>query len=111
MMPTGQGSEAEVVMAERFEVALSTQAGRPATAIDVTTGFVSINGIVPVTDRLGDEAAELEVQQAIESGQTISCRKGCAACCRMLVPLSAPEAFALRKYVEQLPEDRRTLLL
>ena len=29
----------------------------------------------------------------------------------MLVPLSAPEAFALREYVEQLPEDRRTHVL
>jgi Fe-S-cluster containining protein len=29
----------------------------------------------------------------------------------MLVPLSAPEAFALRDYVEQLPTDRRDLLL
>ena len=29
----------------------------------------------------------------------------------MLVPLSPPEAFALREYVEQLPTDRRTHLL
>jgi hypothetical protein len=29
----------------------------------------------------------------------------------MLVPLSPPEAFALREYVGQLPTDRRTLLL
>lgn len=98
-------------MMERFEVALNTPAGRLTTAIDVPTGFIPITAIVPVTRRLGEEAAELEVQQAIEAGRTISCRKGCAACCRMLVPLSAPEAFALREYVEQLPPDRRTLLL
>jgi Fe-S-cluster containining protein len=29
----------------------------------------------------------------------------------MLVPLSAPEAFALREYIEQLPTDRQTHLL
>ena len=97
-------------MMERFEVALNTPAGRLTTAIDVPTGFIPINAIVPVTRRLGEVAAELEVQQAIEAGRTISCRKGCAACCRMLVPLSAPEAFALREYVEQLPIDRRTHL-
>jgi Fe-S-cluster containining protein len=96
---------------ERFEVALNTPAGRLTTAIDVPTGFIPITAIVPVTRRLGEEAAELEVQQAVEAGRTISCRKGCAACCRMLVPLSAPEAFALSEYVEQLPPDRRTLLL
>ena len=98
-------------MVERFEVALNTPAGRLTTAIDVPTGFIPITAIVPVSRRLGDEAAQLEVQRAIEAGQTISCRMGCAACCRMLVPLSAPEAFALREYVEQLPTDRRTQLL
>jgi Fe-S-cluster containining protein len=100
-----------VVTIERFEVALNTPAGRLTTAIDVPTGFIPITAIVPVTRRLGEEAAHLEVQQAISTGQTISCRIGCAACCRMLVPLSAPEAFALRDYVEQLPANRRTHLL
>ena len=94
-------------MVERFEVALNTPAGRLTTAIDVPTGFIPITSIVPLTRRLGDEAAELEVQQVIAAGQAISCRKGCAACCRMLVPLSAPEAFALREYVEQLPTEQR----
>jgi Fe-S-cluster containining protein len=98
-------------MVERFEVALNTPAGRLTTAIDVPTGFIPITSIVPVTRRLGDEAAQLEVQQAVEEGRSLSCRKGCAACCRMLVPLSPPEAFALREYVEQLPADRRSLLL
>ncbi|NWF71569.1 MAG: YkgJ family cysteine cluster protein [Nitrospirae bacterium] len=99
------------MMTERFEVALNMPAGRLTTVIDVPTGFIPINAIVPVTRRLGEEAAELEVQHAIEAGLAISCRKGCAACCRMLVPLSVPEAFALRECVEQLPADRRTLLL
>ena len=98
-------------MVERFEVALNTPAGRLTTAIDVPTGFIPITAIVPLTRRLGEEAAELEVQQAIAAGQTISCRMGCAACCRMLVPLSAPEAFALQEYVEQLPTYQRTHLL
>lgn len=98
-------------MVERFEVALNTPAGRLTTAIDVPTGFIPIASIIPLTRRLGEEAAQLEVQRATETGQTISCRIGCAACCRMLVPLSAPEAFALRDYVRQLPVDRQTLLL
>jgi Fe-S-cluster containining protein len=98
-------------MVERFEVALNTPAGRLTTAIDVPTGFIPITSIVPLTRRLGDEAAQLETEQATAAGKTISCRKGCAACCRMLVPVSAPEAFALREYVEQLPTDRRAMLL
>lgn len=98
-------------MVERFEVALNTPVGRLTTAIDVPTGFIPITAIVPVTRRLGEEAAQLEIQHATEAGRAVSCRIGCAACCRMLVPLSVPEAFALRDYVGQLPTDRRTLLL
>lgn len=96
---------------ERFEIALNTPAGRLTTTLDVPTGFVPITAIVPVTRRLGEEVAGLEEHLARERGQNISCRMGCAACCRMLVPLSPPEAIALRDYVDQLPSDRREKLL
>jgi Fe-S-cluster containining protein len=95
---------------ERFEIALNTPAGRLTTALDVPTGFVPITAIVPVTRRLGEEAMQLEEQHARERGRSISCQMGCAACCRMMVPLSPPEAFALRDYVEQLPADQRDRL-
>jgi len=97
-------------MVERFEIALNTPAGRLTTIVDVPTGFVPITAIVPLTRRLGEEAARLEEQRTRETGHTVSCRMGCAACCRMLVPLSPPEAFALREYVDQLPSERRALL-
>lgn len=92
---------------ERFEIALNTPAGRLTTTLDVPTGFVPITAIVPVARRLGEEAVQLEERHAKETGQAISCRMGCAACCRMMVPVSPPEAFSLRDYVEQLPADQR----
>jgi Fe-S-cluster containining protein len=97
--------------AERFDVALNTPAGRLNTVLDVPTGFVPITSIIPLTRRLGEEMLKLEEHQSREAGQTISCRMGCAACCRMLVPLSPPEAFALSAYVEQLPQDRQAALM
>lgn len=96
---------------ERFDIALNTPAGRLTTALDVPTGFVPITAIVPVTRRLGEEAMQLEEHRAKEQGLSISCRMGCAACCRMMVPLSPPEAFSLRDYVEQLPTDRRAHIM
>ncbi len=92
---------------ERFEIALNTPAGRLTTALDVPTGFVPITAIVPVARRLGEEAMQLEERLAKDTGRTISCRMGCAACCRMMVPVSPPEAFALSLYMEQLPDERR----
>jgi Fe-S-cluster containining protein len=93
---------------ERFDIAVNTPAGRLNTALDVPTGFVPITSIVPLTRRLGEEMLKLEEHQIRASGHSVSCRMGCAACCRMLVPLSPPEAFSLLEYIEQLPTERRS---
>jgi Fe-S-cluster containining protein len=101
----------EAPSAERFDIALNTPAGRLNTVIDVPTGFIPITSIVSLTRRLGEEMLKLEEHQSRDAGQSISCRMGCAACCRMLVPLSPPEAFALREYIEQLPQNRQASIV
>jgi len=89
---------------ERFEIALNTPAGQITSAVDVPIGFVPVSAIVPLMRRLGEEAQALEVMRSLDSGRSTSCHKGCAACCRMLVPLSAPEALTLRDWVRSRPE-------
>lgn len=92
---------------ERFEISLNTPAGRLTTAVDVPTAFVPVTAIVPLIRRLGEEAHALEEMRSAEIGNVRSCQKGCAACCRMLVPLSPPEAFALGEFVRALPTDKQ----
>lgn len=46
--------------------------------------------------------------RAVQNGLSISCKKGCGACCRQLVPISYPEARYLADLVENLPEPRRS---
>lgn len=92
---------------EHFEIALNTSAGHITTGVDVPTGFVPVTAIVPLMRRLGEEAQALEVARSVDAGKPPSCHKGCAACCRMLVPLSAPEAFALREWVRSRPIDQQ----
>ena len=94
-------------MQERFEIALNTPAGQITSAVDVPTGNVSVSAVVPLMRRLGEEAQALEVVRSLESGKAVSCHKGCAACCRMLVPLSGPEAFALRDWIRSRPTDQQ----
>lgn len=93
---------------ERFEIALHTTAGQVTAAVDVPTGFVPVSAIVPLMHRLGGEAQAIELARLGEQGKAPSCQKGCAACCRMLVPLSAPEAFALRDWIRSCPIDQQT---
>ena len=47
------------------------------------------------------------VVESAETGQEISCRKGCGACCRQLVPISRTEGEALLALVEAMPKERR----
>ena len=96
---------------EGFDLCLKTPAGEVTAHVEVPAGFVPITAIVPLMQRLGEQAMALEEREATEIGKTISCRMGCAACCRMLVPVSAPEAFVLRDMLAGLAADRRETLL
>ncbi|MCC2640417.1 MAG: hypothetical protein K0S45_830 [Nitrospira sp.] len=60
---------------------------------------------------LGEEIQGMEQRRLAEVGQTVSCHKGCAACCRMLVPVSAPEAFALADAIDRLEQNDRKEIL
>jgi Fe-S-cluster containining protein len=101
----------DAARSERFHISLKTPAGELSTDVDVPANFVPITAIVPLTRRLGEEATALEQAQSQDAGQHVSCQKGCAACCRMLVPISPPEAFALKAMVDALPDGRRKVLL
>jgi Fe-S-cluster containining protein len=96
---------------EHFDISLQTPSGEITTAVGVPTSFVPITAILPLMRGLGEEAQALEQRRLLEAGQTVSCRKGCAACCRMLVPISAPEAFALANVIERSEPSERTILL
>jgi Fe-S-cluster containining protein len=50
------------------------------------------------------------VVEAAERGKAISCRKGCGACCRQLVPVSRTEGERLLQLVEAMPDERRETL-
>ena len=101
-MPAGQGQTLE-----RLHISVNTPAGVVKMPVEVPSGFVPITSIVPVMRQVGEEALALERARALEAGETVSCRMGCAACCRPLVPLSPPEAFALRDTVRALPALER----
>ncbi len=102
---------ANQTLIEHFEISLQTPSGEVSTAVGVPTSFVPVTAILPVMRGLGEEVQKLELTRAREAGQTLSCHKGCAACCRMLVPISAPEAFALANMMDRLaPPERERLL-
>lgn len=62
----------------------------------------------PATARVALPLARAAADAATAHAGPVSCGPGCAACCRELVPVAEPEAFALAAVVEAMPEPRRT---
>lgn len=98
---------ASAASVERYEITLNTPRGPVTTALEIPTSFIPISSIVPLARRLGERAAEEELRAVERASGSVSCKAGCAACCRMMIPVSVPEAFALDEYVNRLSDSDR----
>src|SRR5258705_13651646 len=68
---------------------------------------VRLDEVLPLLRAIDDRAVDLAVRRSEAKGKTVSCRKGCSACCRAQpVPVTPPEAYALLRLVENLPAPR-----
>ncbi len=73
-------------------------------------GEVRLVDLLPVLRKFNDAIIGAAVEDTRAEGRTISCRAGCGACCRQIVPISEHEALALLEWVETLPENQQTLI-
>jgi len=89
-------------------VQLTVHGRRLDLSMRVPTGPSRSGDLLPLFQAIADTMVNVAVAEATEAGRTISCRKGCGACCRQYVPLTPTEAHAIARLVEQLPEPRRT---
>jgi Fe-S-cluster containining protein len=90
------------------EVNLSGPDWRLQASMTVPTGATTLRQMLPMVRSLADTVVDVGVRRAEAQGQSISCKKGCGACCRQLVPISQTEAQALVDLVEAMPEPRRS---
>lgn len=63
--------------------------------------------LLPVLQRLTDTIVQIAESGVVASGGRVSCRKGCDACCRQMVPISPAEAYALGEVLESMPAAQR----
>jgi Fe-S-cluster containining protein len=73
----------------------------------VPAGLVAVEDVLPIVQGLSSLFAARATAQAEAGGRTVSCRAGCGACCRQMVPVAAAEARALARLVEAMPQARR----
>jgi Fe-S-cluster containining protein len=69
---------------------------------------VRLDEVLPLLYDIDNRVIDLAVKKVEAAGKQVSCRTGCADCCRTQpVPITPPEANALRRLVESLPQARR----
>lgn len=81
------------------------------TTIAAPAGPTRLVELLPLANGLADAVGNIAAQALAKQGETISCRKGCAACCRTMIPVAEVEARRLRELVETLPEPQRAQVL
>jgi Fe-S-cluster containining protein len=81
-----------------------------AHRLEVPDDKVAAATVVPALQGLVNAVVEAAERQSTAAGHSISCRKGCGACCRQLVPISASEAERLIGLIDALPGPQRKAL-
>ncbi len=70
-----------------------------------------LDELLPLMRAIDDAAVAQAVRRTTVAGKTVSCRKGCSACCQATpVMVTPPEAYALLRLVEAMPEPRQAEL-
>jgi Fe-S-cluster containining protein len=64
--------------------------------------------MLPLFRSLTDSFVQMAVEDTVAGGASISCKAGCGACCRQLVPISEVEAIRIRDLVGAMLEPRRS---
>src|SRR5688572_24742203 len=72
----------------------------------VPEGKCTADALLPDAQALANRVAALGEARVGRAGHTVSCAKGCGACCRQLVPISPTEARHLARLVDALPPER-----
>lgn len=97
-------------MTDTAKVTLQATIGscRLDLAATVPAGPTQLDELLPLLQVLSDQVVASAEQEAQAAGTCISCKKGCGACCRQLVPISPVEARHVARLVEEMSEPRRT---
>jgi Fe-S-cluster containining protein len=90
-----------------YNLRFPTVSGHSTMAVQVPRGPMRLRDLVPLAQRITMINVDQVVAAEKLEGREVSCRRGCAACCRQIVPVSAPEAFRLADHVLALDERTR----
>jgi Fe-S-cluster containining protein len=98
-------SNADTITAQ---TTLTIAGERVALEVTVPRGNARPAVLLPILRPLADRIVDIAVRRSEADGKPISCKAGCGACCKQLVPITATEAVRIDQVVAEMPEPRRT---
>jgi Fe-S-cluster containining protein len=94
-----------------FTFELGTPEGSLRTTLRIPSEPMRLSDLARSVMHLDDELVGLGVKKHLPIVGSLSCKKGCAACCDQLVPISIPEVFMIHDLVSAMPETRQEEVL
>ncbi len=94
----------------RLAIDLGLPEGSVHIEMDVPTGDVPMEGLLPSLRTTADAFVAFGAALSARDGKPVSCTKGCGACCRQVVPIAPAEARRIATLVEEMPEPRRSVV-
>lgn len=91
-------------------ISLSFGATTLNASVRVPAGQTTLTELLPIIRNLENAIVDRVGEEAKQVGRSISCRAGCGACCRQMVPVSLFEAEALTSWMGTLPAEQRAEL-
>ncbi|MFC3148965.1 YkgJ family cysteine cluster protein [Piscinibacterium candidicorallinum] len=78
--------------------------------LDVPQRLESAEFLLPTARRLANRVIQIAVEDVAAAGEPISCKAGCGACCKQLVPILPSEARRIAKIVDEMPQPRQGVI-
>jgi Fe-S-cluster containining protein len=78
--------------------------------VQVPAGRTTLTQLLPIIQNFENAIVGRMAEEAEREGSPVSCKAGCGACCRQLVPLNIFEAEALTDWMRSLPEEQQAML-
>jgi Fe-S-cluster containining protein len=90
-----------------FPLDLATPFGRLRATLPLPDRPLRLSELVPLLLQIDGQVVDRALRHAAHAGRPVACGPGCGACCRELVPVSIPEAFAVTAAYAVLETDHR----
>ena len=93
------------------DISIKGDGWKLSARVTVPTTLTDAGEMLPLARAISDSIVRETTNVVERSGETVSCKANCGACCRHLVAISEVEARRIGEVVASMPEPRRQVIL